>query len=98
MILLALVIAALLGGGLVNVMIALGIALLPGYARLMCGQVLSVKENDYILAEHAVGSGNLRIMLRHVFPNCLPPLIVMMTMTMGTTMLAEAGSAIWELG
>ena len=50
MILMALVIAALLGGGLKNVMFALGIALIPGYARLMCAQVLSVKENDYIVA------------------------------------------------
>ena len=51
MILLALIFASLLGGGLRNVMIALGISLLPGYARIMCGQVLSVKENDYILAD-----------------------------------------------
>ena len=72
MILLALVIAALLGGGLKNVMIALGIGLMPGYARLMCGQVLSVKENDYIMAGRAIGASNLRIMLRHILPNCLP--------------------------
>ena len=90
-ILLALVIAALLGSGLVNVMIALGIALLPGYARLMYGQVLSVKENDYVLAEHATGASNLRIMLRHILPNCFPPLIVLVTMQMGSAILAEAG-------
>ena len=55
MILLALVIAALLGGGMKNVIIALSISLMPAYARLMCGQVLTVKENDYILAEKAIG-------------------------------------------
>jgi ABC-type dipeptide/oligopeptide/nickel transport system permease subunit len=98
MILFALVIAALLGGGLRNVMIALGIALVPGYARLMCGQVLSVKENDYILAERSIGAGNMRIMLRHIFPNCLPPLIVMITMMMGMTMLAEAGLSYLGIG
>jgi len=98
MILMALVIAALLGGGLKNVMIALGIALLPGYARLMCAQVLSVKENDYILAEHAAGAGNLRIMLRHVFPNCLPPLIVLVTMQLGAAILAEAGLSFLGVG
>ena len=74
MILLALVIASLLGGGMRNVMIALGIAMLPGYARLMCGQVLSVKENDYVLAATTEGASKLRIMLSHVLPNCFPPL------------------------
>jgi ABC-type dipeptide/oligopeptide/nickel transport system permease subunit len=98
MILLALVIAALLGGGLRNVMIALGIALVPGYARLMCGQALSIKENDYVMAEHSMGASSFRIMLRHVFPNCLPPLIVMITMMMGMTMLAEAGLSYLGIG
>jgi peptide/nickel transport system permease protein len=98
MILMALVIAALLGGGLKNIMLALGIALLPGYARIMCAQVLSVKENDYILAAHADGAGNLRIMLRHIFPNCLPPLIVLVTMQLGATILAEAGLSFLGVG
>jgi peptide/nickel transport system permease protein len=98
MILLALVIAALLGGGLKNVMLALGVALLPGYARIMCAQVLSVKENDYILAARADGAGNLRIMMRHIFPNCLPPLIVLVTMQLGATILAEAGLSFLGVG
>jgi peptide/nickel transport system permease protein len=98
MILLALVIAQLLGGGLKNVMIALGISLMPGYARLMCGQVLTVKENDYILAGRSMGSSDIRMMLRHIFPNCLPPLIVMITMLMGTTILAEAGLSFLGVG
>jgi peptide/nickel transport system permease protein len=98
MILLALVIASLLGGGIVNVMIALGIALVPGYARVMCGQALSIKENDYVLAEQSMGASSLRIMLRHVFPNCLPPLIVMITMMMGMTILAEAGLSYLGIG
>jgi len=67
MILLALVLAALLGSGLRNVMIALGVAMLPGYARLMCGQVLSVKENDYVLAERSMGASHLRIRARSPF-------------------------------
>jgi peptide/nickel transport system permease protein len=98
MILLALVIAALLGGGITNVMIALGIALLPGYARIMSAQVLSVKENDYILAEHATGAGHIPIMFRHIFPNCLPPLIVMVTMQLGAAILAEAGLSFLGVG
>jgi peptide/nickel transport system permease protein len=98
MILLALVIAALLGGGLKNVMIALGISLLSSYARLMCGQTRSVKENEYVLAAHVIGVSNLRIMLRHIFPNCLPPLIVLMTMMLGMAILAEAGLSFLGIG
>jgi peptide/nickel transport system permease protein len=98
MILLAMVIAALLGGGMRNVMIALGIAMLPAYARLMCGQVLSVKENDYVLAEHAAGASSLRVMLRHILPNCFPPLIVLATMQIGGAILAEAGLSFLGVG
>jgi len=98
MILLALVIASLLGGGMKNVMIALGIAMLPGYARLMCGQVLSVKENDYVLAANSEGAGKLRIMLNHIVPNCFPPLIVLMTMQIGAAILGEAGLSFLGIG
>lgn len=98
MILLALVLATLLGGGMKNVMIALGIAMMPGYARLMCGETLSVKENEYILAGRAAGSSNLRIMLRHILPNCLPPLIVLATMQIGAAILAEAGLSFLGIG
>jgi len=62
-ILLALAIAALLGGGLLNVMIAIGIGMMSGYARVMCGQAISVRENDYVLAARSSGASNLRIML-----------------------------------
>ena len=62
----ALTIAALLGSGMRNVIIALSVALIPSYARLMCGQVLSVKQNEYIEACRAIGATNWRIMFRHV--------------------------------
>jgi peptide/nickel transport system permease protein len=98
MIALALVIASLLGGGLKNVMIAVAIALAPMYARLMCGQVLSIRENDYVTAGRAVGAGNWRIMFRHILPNCFPPLIVQMTMMMGTAILTEASLSFLGIG
>jgi peptide/nickel transport system permease protein len=98
MILLALVIAALLGGGMKNVIIALSISLMPSYCRLMCGQVLSVKQNDYVLAGKSIGAPDLRIMTRHIFLNCLPPLIVMMTMMLGSTILAEASLSFLGIG
>ena len=98
MIALALIIASMLGSGIKNVMIALGIGLMPGYTRLMCGQVLSAKENEYVMAGRAMGASNLRIMLAHILPNCFPPLIVLMTMMLGTTILAEAGLSFLGIG
>jgi peptide/nickel transport system permease protein len=98
MLVLALIIASLLGGGLKNVMIALGIALIPGYARLMCNEVLSIKENDYIVAGHSIGASNVRLMFRHIVPNALPPFIVLITMMMGMTILAEAGLSFLGIG
>jgi peptide/nickel transport system permease protein len=96
--LLALAIAALLGGGLVNVMIAIGIGMMSGYARVMCGQAISVRENDYILAARSSGASSIRIMFRHVLPNCFPPMIVLMTMMIGMTILFEAGLSFLGIG
>ena len=98
MLILALLVASLLGGGLRNVILALAFAMIPAYARLMCGQVISVKENDYILAGRSMGASHTRLMLRHLAPNCFPPLIVMMTMMLGTTILAEAGLSFIGIG
>jgi ABC-type dipeptide/oligopeptide/nickel transport system permease subunit len=83
---------------MLNIIIALGVALIPAYARLMCGQALIVKNNDYVLAARSSGASSLRIMLRHVAPNCFPPLIVMMTMQLGGTILAEAGLSFLGIG
>jgi len=98
MILLALVVASLLGSGIRNLIIALSVAMVPSYARVMCGQVLSVKENDYVLAGRSIGAGNLRIMLRHIVPNCFAPLLVMVTMALGGVVLAEAGLSFLGIG
>jgi peptide/nickel transport system permease protein len=98
MMLLALVIAALLGGGIVNVIIALSVSMMPSYARLMSAQVMSIKQADYITAEKSLGSRSIRIMMRHIFPNCLPPLIVLITMMLGATILAEAGLSFLGVG
>ena len=98
MLLLALVLAALLGGGLKSVMIAIGISLMSAYARLMCAQVLKVKENDYIMAAKSIGASHLRIMLYHVLRNCFPPLIVLITMNMGFAILIGAGLSFLGLG
>jgi peptide/nickel transport system permease protein len=98
MIILTMALASLLGGGMVNIIIALSVGMLPVYCRLMYGQVLSVKNNDYVLAEHAMGAKSSRIMLRHLVPNCLPPLIVLITMMLGSVVLAEAGLSFLGIG
>ena len=98
MILLALTIAALLGGGLKNIVIALGISMIPPYARLMCGMTLTVKQNDYVTAAHAIGASNPRVMLRHIAPNSFPPLIVQMSLMIGAAILAEAGLSFLGIG
>ncbi len=98
MMILALAIASMLGGGLRNVVIALGFGLIPGYARLMSAEVMVAKEADYVLAGHAMGASNLRIILRHVVPNCFSPILVLITMMMGTTILAEAGLSFLGIG
>ncbi len=98
MLILSLVIAALLGNGIGNVIIALSIATIPGYARVVYGLTLSIKENDYILAQKSMGSGNWRTMLAHILPNAFPPLIVIVTMQLGGLILAEAGLSFLGIG
>lgn len=98
MLILALVLAAMLGSGLKNVILALSVGMVAGYARLMCGQALSVKENEYVTAARSIGASNLRIMLVHILTNCFPPLIVLITMMMGACILAEAGLSFLGLG
>lgn len=97
-IMLAVTISALLGGGLKNVVIALGVGMMPAYVRMMCGQVMTVKKNDYIIASESGGASNLRIMLAHVLPNCFPPLIVLLTMQIGRAILAEASLSFLGIG
>lgn len=96
--LLALSIAAILGGGIRNVIIAIGLGLMSGFARLMRGQVLSVKENDYVTAARSMGSNSWLIMLQHVAPNCFPPLIVLITMQLGHAIIVEAGLSFLGIG
>jgi peptide/nickel transport system permease protein len=98
MMILSLAISALLGGGLKNVVIALGFGLIPGYARLMAAQVVVAKETDYVMAGHAMGASNWRIIARHIVPNCFSPILVLVTMMMGTTILAEAGLSFIGIG
>ena len=95
---LALAIAAALGGGLQNIMIAVGISLTPGFSRIMRGLVLSIKETDYITAGRSIGASDIRLMIRHVLPNAFPILIVTITVLMGAAILIEAGLSFLGIG
>ena len=95
---LAIIVAALLKIGIMGVIIAMALTLLPGYIRLVNGQVLSIKQNDYILAGRSMGAKKSRILFRHILPNCLSPLIVQMTMMMGIAILMEASLSFLSVG
>ncbi len=98
MLLLALLLSAVLGGGIQNVIISLSIATIPGYARVMHALSLSIRENDYILAARSIGVPTWRIMLQHVLPNGLPPMIVLVTLQLGSVILAEAALSFLGIG
>jgi peptide/nickel transport system permease protein len=95
---LALVIAAILGGGLAFSMIAIGIGFTPAFVRITRAQVLTVRGLDYVEAARAIGAGNLRIMIHHVLPNSLPPLLVQTTLALGYAIIAEATLSYLGLG
>ncbi|MDR1049203.1 MAG: ABC transporter permease [Synergistaceae bacterium] len=97
-ILLAIAIAASLGAGLFNLMIAVGISNIPRYARIVRGSVLSVRGMEYIEAARAAGSGDLRIPARHVIPNCTAPLIVQATLGVASAILNAAALSFIGLG
>jgi len=87
---LAIAIMAALGASLNNVVIALSISFMPATARVLRSQALVVKEMDYVLAARAVGAGDGRIIFRHMIPNCFALYIVLVTVFLGTAIVAEA--------
>jgi peptide/nickel transport system permease protein len=88
---LAMAIAAALGPSLRNALIAVAVVSWPVYARLVRGQVLVLRERDFVQAAYAIGSPGVRILLRHLLPNVLAPLLVQASFDMGTTILSVAG-------
>ncbi len=96
--LLALAITAALGPSLQNVLLALGIASFPSYTRLVRGNVLSLREEDYVDAARVAGAGANRIMFKHLIPNLVGTLIVYGTLRVSTAILAEAGLSYLGLG
>ncbi len=95
---LAIALAAFLGPSLTNAMIAIGISATPIFVRLTRAQVLSVKVEDYVEAARAVGNSPLRIVVRHILPNAVPPLIVQSTLAIAAAVIAEASLSFLGLG
>lgn len=97
-ILLALLLIAMLGVGLHNVMIAVGISTIPIYARLARSSVLAIKSRQYVEAARSIGASHQRIILQHLIPNSLSPIIVQSTLHMATAILWAAGLGFLGLG
>jgi len=98
MIFLALAIVGTLGPGLFNAMLAVAVVSLPGYARLVRGQVLTLRERDYVVAAQAAGATHARVLLRHLLPNIVSPLLVQATLSVGSAILTTASLSFLGLG
>lgn len=96
--LLAIAIIAALGVGTFNVILAVGIFSVPAFARIARGSTLTVSAQDYVLAAKSLGAPASRVMLRHVLPNIVPPLIVQTTLRLATAMLTASGLSFLGLG
>lgn len=95
---LAIAIASALGPGLSSVMIAVSITAIPGYARIVRASVLSLREQEFIEAARSIGAGDLRIIVRHILPNCTAPIIVQATMGMATAIALAAALSFIGIG
>ncbi|MDY0393596.1 ABC transporter permease [Virgibacillus halophilus] len=97
-ILLAMLVIAILGTSLVNVVIAISIWSIPGCARIVRGSVLSIKRQEYIMAMKSLGASDTRILFKHILPNCTAPIIVFATMRMATAILSTSALSFLGLG
>ncbi|KND19393.1 diguanylate cyclase [Pannonibacter phragmitetus] len=94
----AIALAAFLSPSLTNAMIAIGLSAMPIFVRLTRGQVLAVKQEDYVEGARSVGLGHMDIMLRYILPNVTAPIIVQATLTVATAIIAEASLSFLGLG
>lgn len=96
--LLAIMIVAALGSSMLNLMIAIGLASMPTFARIVRASVLSVKDQEFVEAARAIGAKNNHIILHHIMPNCLSPIIVQATLRVATAILSTASLSFISLG
>lgn len=91
-------IVAALGPGIINVFLALAVVTWPGLARIVRGEIMSIKEEEYVQAIEALGANDVRIIFKHLLPNCLSPIIITVTLGVAEAILAEAGLSFLGLG
>jgi peptide/nickel transport system permease protein len=96
--LLAIAIVAMIGPGLRNALIAISVVSIPFYARITRGEVLTLKEREFVTAARALGGGSVRVILSHIFPNTLPPLAVQTTLAIAFAILEAAALGFLGLG
>lgn len=94
----AIAVMAVLGPGLYNVFVALGLVGWPTISRLIRGEVLALREREFVVGARATGARDLRILLKHLLPNCLGPVIVVVTLGIGNAILSEASLSFLGLG
>ncbi len=95
---LAMAIAAALGPNLTNAIIAIAVVWWPPYARLVRGQVLSIREQDFVTAAHCLGTSNLSIIFRHIFPNVILPFIIQVTADVGPALVTTSSLSFIGMG
>lgn len=95
---LAVCLAAVFGGSVVSISIIIGISAVPGFVRVIYGQVLALRERDFITAANLIGQNTFKILAKHLLPNCYPTIIVMFSMNIGTAIMIEAGLAYLGIG
>jgi len=96
--LLAIAVVSALGPGIANVAIAVGVNTMPGFARIAHSTAHAVKETEHVAAALALGNSGLRILWRHILPNCLAPIVVQFTLRMGTVVVIGSGLSFLGLG
>ena len=95
---LVMVLAPIFGRTILGISIVIGISAIPSYVRMVYGQVLSLRENDYVTAASVIGQSNFKILLKHLLPNCIPVVIVMFTSNVSTAITIEANLAYIGIG
>lgn len=98
LLLLALLMVAMLGPSLTNIVIAVGISGVPRYARLVRALVLQLRSTEYVTAARSIGGGTLRIVVRHILPNALGPILVLLTLGLASVIIVEASLSFLGLG
>ncbi len=96
--LLAMIVVSVLGATINNLIIAISIVLIPNASRLIRGAALSVKENMYIEAARVVGASDMRVIARHILPNVFPPILILVSVVIGSTIITEASLSFLGLG